>query len=230
MSRWKDLNSRIEGCRKCTRLIEHCEKVSQTRRRQYRDELYWGKPVPNFGRAKVPLLIVGLAPGAHGANRTGRMFTGDRSGEWLYRALHKAGFANQQSSTGLADGLRLKSCAVTNVCHCAPPDNKPTSEELQACSPYFEETVELCAPRVFLALGAIAWNAVARFAQSQGWIGSPRPKFGHASCVELKPKRGKSKYLLGCYHPSQQNTFTGRLTEPMIDQIMCKVKNLLDSK
>ena len=188
---------------------------------------YWGKPVPNFGRTRVPLLIVGLAPGAHGANRTGRMFTGDRSGDWLYRALHKAGFCNQPNSTDMGDGLKLKSCTITAVCHCAPPDNKPARTEIQACQPHFQKTIEICRPKVFLALGSIAWNATVDYAIEKNWISRPRPKFGHGSRVQLKTGHAVNRFLIGCYHPSQQNTFTGRLTESMLDQLMLDVKDLI---
>lgn len=227
MTAWSDLNRQIETCQKCPRLVEHCQKIAQVKRKQYLDEPYWGKPVPNFGRTRVPLLIVGLAPGAHGANRTGRMFTGDRSGDWLYRALHKAGFCNQPESTGLKDGLKLRSCAITAVCHCAPPDNKPTRSEIESCRGYLKSTIELCRPTVLLALGGIAWNAVADYSIGQKWLSRPRPKFGHAASVKLDSGRSSCQYVVGCYHPSQQNTFTGRLTETMLDQLMVEVKNLL---
>lgn len=228
MNGWKKLNLSIERCQECPRLVHHCQHIAEAKRKAYQDECYWGRPVPNFGKSKVPLLIVGLAPGAHGANRTGRMFTGDRSGDWLYRALYRAGFCNQAESVALDDGLRLKRSAITAVCHCAPPDNKPAPAEITNCSRFLIETIELARPRVFLALGSLAWTAIVRYSIETGWVSSPRPKFGHGATVELNTKRGKNKWLVGCYHPSQQNTFTGRLTETMLDKLMCTVKNLIE--
>ena len=229
-SNWQALNRRIENCQKCPRLIRHCHEIATNKRKAYADQEYWGKPVPNFGPSKVPVLIVGLAPGAHGANRTGRMFTGDRSGDWLYRALFKAGFCNQPASTFVSDGLTLKRCAITAVCHCAPPDNKPTSDEISQCSPFLDETIQICQPRVFLALGSIAWKAIVRYSIDQSWLKPPQPKFGHGQQIRLLiPRRQKETWLIGCYHPSQQNTFTGRLTEKMLDNLLGDVNNLIDS-
>ena len=233
MSKWSDLNQRIESCERCPRLIAHCEKVAETKRKAYLEDEYWGGPVANLGRANVPLLVVGLAPGAHGANRTGRMFTGDRSGDWLYQALFEAGFCNQPDSNSMTDGLKLKKCAITNICHCAPPKNKPNAQEIANCADFLRETIELCRPQVFLALGALAWTALCRYYVQQGWFERPMPKFAHGKSLELiaphikRPKRPKKKWLIGCYHPSQQNTFTGRLTKPMIDHLMAQVKNLI---
>src|SRR5687768_2400249 len=152
MSQWEALNDLICGCKRCPRLREHCETIAVEKRRAFRDWKYWGKPVPNFGNPKASLLIVGLAPAAHGANRTGRMFTGDRSGEWLYRSLHRAGFANQSEATDCKDGLILKDCAITAVCHCAPPENKPSREEVAACTEWFNQTIDELPVRVFLTL------------------------------------------------------------------------------
>ena len=149
---WQQLHQEVVSCQRCDRLIKHCRKVAIEKRAAYRDHEYWGKPVPNFGDP-AKILIVGLAPGAHGANRTGRMFTGDRSGDWLYRAMYNNGLANQPESTGRDDGLKLTGCAVTNVCSCAPPDNKPATEEVANCQPFFQRTIELCQPKVFVALG-----------------------------------------------------------------------------
>jgi uracil-DNA glycosylase family 4 len=219
---FEKLNRRIVRCKKCPRLIDHCQIIAQLKRRSYVDENYWGKPVPNFGDPAGGMLIVGLAPGAHGANRTGRMFTGDRSGDWLYRALHRAGFANQAESTAAADGLRLLRCQITAVCHCAPPDNKPNAAEVKNCQPFLAETIKISNPRVFLALGKLAFDAVTRFTLEQEWIERPRPKFSHGKLIQL----GNKKSLLGCYHPSQQNTFTGRLTETMLDEIMYNARQL----
>jgi uracil-DNA glycosylase family 4 len=215
MESWNALNTRIIDCTSCARLQEHCAKIAQEKRKAYADWDYWGRPVPNFGNPQARLLIVGLAPGAHGANRTGRMFTGDRSGDWLYRALHKAGFASQPDSSSIDDGLSLVDCAITAVCHCAPPDNKPTAEEKRQCQPFLRETIDMLPVRVFLALGQIGWKAVVEEAIRRDWIASPRPKFGHGAEVNLSPGR----WLIGSYHPSQQNTFTGRLTEAMFDRV-----------
>ena len=219
---WKSLNRRIQNCKACPRLIEHCADIARVKRRAYANEKYWGKPVPNFGDPHGRVLIVGLAPGAHGANRTGRMFTGDRSGDWLYRALHKAGFANQAESTSRRDGLELYDCAITGVCNCAPPFNKPTGDEVANCRPFLRETIELMDVRVFLALGQLAWKATLDYAIAEGLYGGRRPKFGHAAEVVFSG----GQYLLGSYHPSQQNTFTGRLTEPMFDGVVVRAKEL----
>jgi uracil-DNA glycosylase family 4 len=169
-------------------------------------------------------LVVGLAPAAHGANRTGRMFTGDRSGEWLYRALCRAGFANQPTSQSADDGLKLVGCAVTAVCHCAPPANKPTPAEVEHCRGWLVETIDVLGPRVFVALGQIAWQAVARELRRREWLGGPLPRFGHAAEVPLAGGRT----LLGSYHPSQQNTFTGKLTEAMLDAVFARARKLID--
>ena len=186
---------------------------------------YWGKPVPNLGPHSASLLIVGLAPGAHGANRTGRMFTGDRSGDWLYRALHKFGFANQALSETRKDGLELIDAAVTNICRCAPPDNKPDKTELENCRPFLTRTFELSDPVVVLALGGLAWNATIKLAIEFQWLDQPkrRPKFGHGEKLKLK----NGRWLIGSYHPSQQNTFTGRLTEPMFNSVFRTSKRLI---
>lgn len=217
---WDALNAAIVGCRKCPRLRSYCRNVAREKRRAYRNWTYWGRPVPNFGDPQARLLIVGLAPAAHGANRTGRMFTGDRSGEWLYRALHKAGFANQPTSVSRDDPLRLRDCAITAVCHCAPPDNKPTPGEMTACAPWLESTVRLLPVRVLVALGQIAWRSAVDYARGAGWWAGPRPRFGHAACIPLAGDR----WLIGSYHPSQQNTFTGKLTEPMLDAVFATAR------
>ena len=231
MSARNELNQQIVACQKCPRLILHCQKVARDKRKAYAEQDYWGKPVPNFGNLRVPLLIVGLAPGAHGADRTGRMFTGDRSGDWLYSALFKAGFCNQPESYSMDDGLKLKRCTITAVCHCAPPDNKPSTAEVTNCAGYLEETIRLGRPKVMLALGGIAWKAVVKHAISQEWYQPPQPKFSHGAKVELMVsgrgrRTGRIVPLIGCYHPSQQNTFTGRLTEKMLDELMDDVREL----
>jgi uracil-DNA glycosylase family 4 len=172
------------------------------------------------------LLIVGLAPAAHGANRTGRMFTGDRSGEWLFRALHKAGLATERASQHRDDDLRLVDCAITATCHCAPPDNKPTIDEITACRSWLTATFDIVPARVYLALGQIAWQTIVGEARRRGWIGRNSPKFGHGATAPL----GNSRWLLGSYHPSQQNTFTGKLTETMLDAVFAQARRLLASE
>jgi uracil-DNA glycosylase family 4 len=221
---WDTLNSKIKSCELCPRLREHCLKIAQERRKAFQDQEYWGKPIANFGDSKARLLIVGLAPAAHGANRTGQMFTGDRSGEWLYRALHKAGFANMPNAATREDGLQLKDCAITAVAHCAPPDNKPTLEEVANCRNFLKETFRILPIKVFLALGNIAWVALLKELKESQMIEGPMPKFGHG--VEVKLKDGR--VLLGSYHPSQQNTFTGRLTEKMLDSVFLKARRILE--
>ncbi|WP_425616464.1 uracil-DNA glycosylase [Anatilimnocola sp. NA78] len=221
---WQSLQQQIIACERCPRLREYCQQIASDKRKAYLAWDYWGKPVPNFGIAPVGLLIVGLAPAAHGANRTGRMFTGDRSGEWLYRALHRAGFANQGHSENIDDGLQLTGCTVTAMCHCAPPDNKPLPEEISACEPWLKQTFDLARPRVMLALGQLAWKATLAQARERQWFTAKKlPDFGHGAEVSLAGDRR----LLGSYHPSQQNTFTGRLTEPMFDAIFTRARELL---
>ena len=224
-SRWNRLSREVKQCAKCPRLIKHCQKIALEKRKAYRDEKYWGKPVPDLGSPNVGLLIVGLAPGAHGANRTGRMFTGDRSGEWLFHAMHESGFANQSESHSRSDGLELINAAITNICRCAPPDNKPNRNELNNCQPYFSRTLELCNPIVVLALGSLAWKATIGLLVEHDWLEKPKPipKFTHGGSVKLKDGR----WLIGSYHPSQQNTFTGRLTKPMLDSVFRKSKRLI---
>ena len=223
MPTFTTLNRQIVACENCPRLREHCRAVGEKKRRAYVSWTYWARPVPNFGDANARLLIVGLAPAAHGANRTGRMFTGDRSGDWLYRALHRAGFANQQEASHAGDGLKLTDCAITAICHCAPPDNKPTSEEVALCRPWFEQTFRLLDAPVILALGQIAWKGVVDYlVREQLWT-ARRPKFAHGAVVTW----AEGRTLLGSYHPSQQNTFTGRLSEEMLDQVMATARRLI---
>jgi len=223
---WKRLNGRIVRCQRCPRLREYCRAVAAEKRRAFRQFEYWGKPVPNFGDHRARLLVVGLAPAAHGGNRTGRMFTGDRSGDWLYRALFKAGFASQAESVDRDDGLRLIDCAITAVCHCAPPANRPELQEIVNCRQWLENTVDLLPVRVFVALGQIAWSAVVFELRRRGWWRGKKPKFAHAALVRL----GHGRALIGSYHPSQQNTFTGRLTEPMFERVFALARKELSAR
>lgn len=223
MIRWEALNEQIVACERCPRLRAHCANVATEKRRAFVNQGYWGRPVANFGDPKARLLIVGLAPAAHGANRTGRMFTGDRSGEWLYRALYKQGFSNRPDSVDRRDDLALINCAITAVCHCAPPDNKPTSEEQANCRDWLHSTFELVPARVIVALGQIAWKALLDESRRLGWLTGKSAKFAHLAELALAGDRT----LLASYHPSQQNTFTGRLTEPMLDAVFLRAKRLL---
>jgi uracil-DNA glycosylase len=220
---WDSLDRAIVACARCPRLRAYCRDVARTKRAAFADWDYWGKPVPNFGDPRARLLVVGLAPAAHGGNRTGRVFTGDRSGEWLFRALYRAGFANQPMSTARNDGLVLADCAVTAVLHCAPPANKPRPDEVAHCHEWFARTIDLLDAGVFLALGQIAWRAVVGEARRRGWHEGPMPRFAHGAAVEL----AGSRWLVGSYHPSQQNTFTGLLTETMFDDVFELAKRLL---
>lgn len=222
---WNKLNKRIITCNKCPRLRTYCQAIAKEKRKSYMDWDYWGKPVANFGDSKAEVLIVGLAPAAHGANRTSRMFTGDRSGDWLYRALHKAGFANQPTAVSADDGLELINCAIAATAHCAPPDNKPLPREVEACREYLTDTFKILPVRVVIALGGIAWDAALREINNLGWrdTSEKKPKFSHGAEVKLK----NGRILLGSYHPSQQNTFTGRLTEPMFDKVFSRANKIL---
>lgn len=221
---WERLNRRIVKCRRCPRLCGYTRRVAIEKRRAFRDETYWGRPVPNFGDRAARLLIVGLAPAAHGANRTGRMFTGDRSGEWLYRALFRAGFASQPGAHSASDGLQLADCSITAMCHCAPPANKPLPEEIEACREWFQAIVDILPICVFVALGHLAWNSVVYEARRRKWWSAAMPRFGHGVEVALDG----SRILIGSYHPSQQNTFTGRLTESMLDAVFARARQALE--
>lgn len=213
------IQKRILACELCPRLREYCLKVAKEKRAAYANETYWGKPIPSWGDPNARLLILGLAPAAHGANRTGRMFTGDRSGDWLYRAMHKAGFANQPTSTHAKDGLQLFDAWITASAHCAPPDNKPLPEELRNCAPFLvEELKAMPQARVYLVLGGIALNTLWPLIGN----GEKKPKFGHGNEAKL----GEGRTLLMSYHPSQQNTFTGRLTEVMFDAVFSRARDL----
>jgi uracil-DNA glycosylase family 4 len=216
------LDKAIVKCHKCPRLVEWREEVAVTKRKSYENEKYWGKPVPGFGSHKPKMLIVGLAPGAHGANRTGRIFTGDSSGDWLYGSLHRIGIAKIAASTSRDDGQELRDTRISMAVRCAPPENKPTTEERDACAPYFENELQLIAPTVrsFVALGNFGWQVLIKSLKSQGHK-VPTSKFGHG--VTLKYSHDGTNYLIiGSYHPSQQNTFTGKLTKPMLDSVLKK--------
>ena len=217
------LAEEVHACRRCPRLVEWREACAADPPRRYRGEKYWAKPLEGFGDPAARVTIVGLAPAAHGGNRTGRMFTGDRSGDWLYAALHRAGYANRRESKRRGDPLRLRGAYVTAVVRCAPPANKPMPAERDNCLPFLERELELLQHcRVLVALGSFAWDGALRAARALGAdVPRPRPRFGHGAEADLDRWR-----LLGCYHPSQQNTFTGRLTEPMIDAVFARAKEL----
>ena len=218
------LQRRIISCRQCPRLVAHRERVAQEKVKRYRDQTYWGKPIPSFGDPQARVLIIGLAPAAHGGNRTGRIFTGDRSGDWLYGALYDAGFANQPTSAHKNDGLRLTDCYITAAVHCAPPENKPTPDEFIACRPYLlQELTLLRHVRVVIALGQIAFAAYLTARRELRLpLPSPLPRFGHGAMFTLNDVT-----LIGSYHPSQQNTFTGRLTRAMFASVFQNAKTLL---
>ncbi len=213
------LNAEIHACRLCPRLVEWREESAENPPKRYRGEKYWGRPAGGFGDPKATVLVVGLAPAAHGTNRTGRMFTGDRSGDWLYAAMHRAGLANQPNSISRDDGLELSGAYVTAVNRCAPPANRPTTEERDSCLPFLAREMELIpSATVIVALGSYAWTgALLAIAMLGGEVPRPRPKFGHGAEAQIG-----GWTLLGCFHPSQQNTFTGRLTEPMIDSVLAQ--------
>lgn len=219
------LNEEIVACRKCPRLVEYREKVAREKRRAFRDWTYWGKPVPGFGDSSAELLILGLAPAAHGANRTGRVFTGDRSGDFLYAALHKAGFANQPTSVRRDDGLRLKNAYIAATIRCAPPANKPLPTEIENCRCYLVRELDILQPRVILALGKIAWDAYLEILKQRGRITS-RAAFRFAHGAEAALPGGGAR-LFGVYHPSQQNTQTGRVTLAMYGQVLRRIRRFL---
>lgn len=227
---WGQLEREIVACTRCPRLIAHCRESARVKRRMFRAQEYWGRPVPGFGDRLARILLLGLAPGAHGANRTGRMFTGDRSGEWLYAALHRAGLVDRPESVSSDDPLRVEGAYITNVCRCAPPANKPARGELENCRPFLDREFEgLPSLRVVVALGSIAWDAALRRARSLEPASFPKPKpaFGHAAEVLLPLRVGRPPItLLGCYHPSQQNTQTGRLTRSMLDAVLRRARQL----
>jgi len=220
-----ELAGEVHTCRRCPRLVAWREASASAPPKRFQGDGYWARPVSGFGDPEARLAIVGLAPAAHGANRTGRMFTGDRSGDWLYAALHRAGYANQATSTDRDDGLRLAGAYVTAVVRCAPPANKPSPAERDNCLPYLTRELRLLKQcRTIVALGAFGWDGALR---ALGELGSeiprPRPRFGHGA-----ESRVGGWALLGCYHPSQQNTFTGRLTEPMLDAVLDRARALAE--
>jgi len=219
------LNQEIISCSKCPRLVEYREKVASEKRRAFREWTYWGKPVPGFGDSGAQLLILGLAPAAHGANRTGRVFTGDRSGDFLYAALYKAGFANQPASLRRDDGLRLKNAYIAATIRCAPPANKPLPSEIINCRSYLVRELEILQPRVVLALGKIAWDTYLEISKQRRLITSRAAfHFAHGAEMELP---GGGPRLFGVYHPSQQNTQTGRVTPAMYSQVLRRIRRFL---
>jgi uracil-DNA glycosylase family 4 len=219
------LEREITNCRKCPRLVQYIENVARVKRRAYRDWTYWGRPVPAFGDARARLVIIGLAPAAHGANRTGRMFTGDRSGDFLYKQLYRAGFANQPNSKRADDGLILKDALISAAIRCAPPANKPLPEEIRNCLPYLERELALIRPQAILALGGIALNAYLDLLKGQGLIASRAAyPFSHGASFALP---GDLPRLFAAYHPSQQNTQTGRLTPAMFASVLKKIRKFL---
>ncbi|MCK6446617.1 MAG: uracil-DNA glycosylase [Planctomycetes bacterium] len=219
------LDRDVIACERCERLVAWCRRVAREKKAAFREHEYWGKPVPSFGDHAPELLIVGLAPGAHGANRTGRPFTGDGAGPFLYSALHRAGFASAPESLHRKDGLELVGARITNAVRCAPPGNRPSPDEALACRPFLVREFELCrSTRVILALGAFAWNEVLTVLAERGaTLSRPRPRFGHAAEFAAGPEW---PVLLGSYHPSQQVTRTGRLTPAMLDRVLARARSL----
>lgn len=219
------LNARIVRCRRCPRLVAHREAMAATPPRRYRGQTYWARPLPGFGDPNARLLLVGLAPAAHGGNRTGRIFTGDESGNWLFRALYEAGFANQPTSTHRDDGLRLRDAYITATIRCAPPANKPLPSEIANCEPYLLEELELLSRvRVVVGLGRVGWLAYLRARRVQGrGLPRPLPQFAHGAAVTFED----GVTLIASYHPSQQNTFTGKLTRAMLRDVFTKARRLL---
>ena len=215
----------VIACEACPRLRAHCRQVAETRRAAYRDETYWGRPVPSFGDSRARILVVGLAPGAHGANRTGRLFTGDRSGDFLFASLHRCGLANQPASRGVDDGLRLRGLLISAVARCAPPENRPEPEEIRRCRGFLEREI-LCLSRLRLAvaLGRIAFDGLWAALEGLGFeVPKPRPRFAHGAETSAA---GGRPFVLASYHPSQQNTQTGRFTAPMCDAIFRRAREV----
>ena len=220
------LDAEVSVCRACPRLVAWREEVATVKRKSFADQPYWGRPAPGFGAEQPRILVVGLAPAANGANRTGRVFTGDRSGDFLFGSLHRTGLANQPTATDSADGLVLNDIRVAAAVRCAPPGNAPTPAERSTCAPWLDAEWRLIGPhvRVIVALGGIAWQAaLATIRRAGGAVGTPAPKFGHGVTAPLSTPQGEV-VLLGCYHPSQQNTFTGRLTPAMMDDVFAQAR------
>jgi uracil-DNA glycosylase len=218
----------VVACRRCPRLVQYREEVARTKRRAFRDCTYWGRPVPGFGDAHAKLLIIGLAPAAHGGNRTGRVFTGDRSGDFLYARLYEAGFANQPTSVDVHDGLELRNAYITAAARCAPPDNRPLPAELRNCAGYLEEEFAILRPRAVLALGSIAFYTYLRLLVKQGLLASRASYiFSHGAEFKLP---GDLPHLFASYHPSQQNTQTGRLTPAMFDTVLRRIRRIVASE
>ena len=229
MDSLKQLHDELIACRLCPRLVPYRERIGREKKREFRDWDYWAKPLPSFGDPKARILIIGLAPAAHGGNRTGRFFTGDSSGRWLFRALHKAGFANQPTWQRRDDGLKLIDCYITAVCHCAPPDNKPLPSEIEHCSVYFDEELKrLKQLRAVIALGKIAFDNYLKGLRRLGvTLPKPLPRFEHNTVHKIADGL---PMLIASYHPSRQNTNTGKLTEPMFDAVFARARRLLDEK
>jgi uracil-DNA glycosylase family 4 len=218
----QSLCEQVIRCRRCPRLVAWREEVARTKRASFADQTYWGRPVPGFGDPQARIVVLGLAPAAHGGNRTGRVFTGDRSGDWLFGSLHRVGLANQPNSTHREDGLRLNDTYITAAVRCAPPANKPMPQERDNCLPYFVRELELLhRARVIVCLGAFAWDAALRALGILGHRVSPKPRFGHGVQAQVGPY-----VVIGSYHPSQQNTFTGKLTEHMLDEIFQRAERV----
>jgi uracil-DNA glycosylase len=216
------IRDEVVGCRLCPRLVGWREQVAREKVARFADQVYWGRPVPGWGDQDAAVLILGLAPAAHGGNRTGRIFTGDRSGDFLVASLHRTGFANQATSVSRDDGLQLRDAYIAAVNRCAPPGNKPSPEERDRCLPYLEREISVLAKlRVIVGLGSFAWDGALRALAALGDTVKPRPKFGHLAEAQVG-----TFILLGCFHPSQQNTFTGKLTEPMLDEVFERAAEL----
>jgi uracil-DNA glycosylase family 4 len=223
MDRLSELMAEVVACRACPRLVEWRERVAREKRSSFRQDVYWGRPLPSFGDPEARIVILGLAPAAHGGNRTGRIFTGDRSGDWLFASLHRTGFANQATSTRVDDGLQLFDAYIAAAVRCAPPANKPTIDERDRCIGYFvRELPMLRRARVIVCLGSFAWDAALKaVTAATGERIRPKPRFGHLAETAAEPY-----WLLGSYHPSQQNTFTGKLTEAMLDSVFRRARDL----